>query len=1013
MIRFYLIRRFLILFLFVGSVQAWAQNRQVTGRVTAEDDGTSLPGVSIIEKATQNGTVTDANGNFTINVKEGATLVFSFVGFASQEVPVGAQNALTVVLKTDITALSEIVVVGYGEQKKEDVTGSLVAITTKDFNKGVMTSPQDLLTGRVSGLTVTNGGGSPTGGSTIRIRGGASLSASNDPLIVIDGFPVDNSGLAGSGNPLSLLNPNDIETFTVLKDASATAIYGLRASNGVIIITTKKGGPGKLKFEYNTQVSLSTLAKKVDVMSGDEYRDYVTEKAKAKTVSGLREPQLVRLGNANTDWQKEIYQNAISHDHNINASGTLKDKIPFRLSYGYTDQKGILKNTELQRNSINLSLSPTFLDDHLKVQANVKSAFTMNNFGNEGAVGAAVRMDPTQPIMNGNTRYGGYFTWTGLSDDLAGGVMNPDGLVNNISPSNPVALIKQTNNRSNIARHIANVQLDYRFHFFPDLRLNVNAGIDYSNSDGHNNQPSDAAFTFRNGPGSFSTYAAENKSQLFDMYLNYVKSNDVHKIDATAGYSFQSFSRKGRSISKKGDGTVTYGDDTDNDKILDAPLENIPSYNDLLSFFGRANYAFKNRYLLTATLRNDYSSRFGPDFRSGLFPAGSIGWNLAEENFMTNVSMLSQLKLRASYGITGQQDLGPSYPYLATYQESQSTAQYQFGNDFINTLRPAAYDGHIKWETTATMNLGLDFGILKDRITGAVEVYNRKTSDLIGFVPVAAGSTFSNYLLTNVGDMDTKGYEVMLNIKPVVKQNLDWTVGVNFTHTQNKITRLSLTNDPNFVVPTGGIAGGVGNMIQQNAVGEPAFSFNTFQQVYTPEGKPIEGLYVDRTGSGGSVVSNNNNKYTHYTPTAKYLVGINTRLNYKKLDFAFASRISLGNYMYNNLRSSSAINSELYNQSGFFGNVPNAVRDTDFNSQQLFSDYYLENASFFKLDNISVGYSFDRVFSEKLKARASFTVRNALVVTKYSGIDPEVGGGIDNTIYPRPRTFLLGINFNF
>lgn len=1011
MLKSYLLKQILVVLLVAFASPLWAQSRTVTGIVTSEDDGTSLPGVSVVEKGTNNGTVTDADGKFSINIADNATLIFSFVGFNSQEVAVAGQSVINVVLQTNVTSLDEIVVVGYGEQEKKDVTGSVVAITSKDFNRGVLTSPQDLMVGKIAGVSITSSGGAPGAGSTIRIRGGASLNANNDPLIVIDGFPVDNNGLAGSSNPLASLNPNDIESFTVLKDASATAIYGSRASNGVIIITTKRGGEGKMKLQYNGNVSVGTLAKKLDVMSGDEYRDYVTAKANAGTVSGLNNDALVRLGSENTDWQKEIYRTAVSHDHNLNAAGSFKN-VPYRVSYGFTDQKGILKNTDLKRHSLNLNFSPSLLDDNLKITANLKSSFTQNNFGNQGAVGAAVRFDPTQPIRNGNTLYGGYFTWTELADNLPGGVMNPDGDVNFIGVSNPVALIEQTDNTADVTRHIGNLQVDYRLPFLPELKVNVNAGFDFSSSDGENNSPSNAAFTFRNGPGSFTKYSADNKSTLLDLYLDYLKEVGDHKIQLTGGYSYQDFERDGKSISRMGDGTVTYGDDTDDDGIADAPRPNIPSPNTLISLFGRANYSFNDRFLVTLTLRNDYSSRFFKENRSGIFPAASLGWNIINEEFIKSVSQISQLKIRASYGLTGQQDIGGnSYPYLPTYVESTSTAQYQFGNTFYNTLRPSAYDQSIKWEETSTLNVGLDFGILSDKITGAVDYYQRNTTDLIGFVPIPAGSNFSNYLTTNVGDMENKGIEITLNATPISTNDLTWNLGFNFTHNVNEITKLNQTGDEDFQVNVGGIAGGVGNTIQVHKIGYPAFAFYTFRQVYDVNGRPIEGLYVDKTGEGGNVISNVNNKFIDKNPNARFLMGINSRVNYKQFDFAFSSRISLHNYVYNNVFSSNAVNNELYNQSGFFGNVPTSIRDTDFNAQQLFSDYYLQNASFFKLDNIGAGYSTD--LSDKIKARFSFTVQNALVITKYDGIDPEVSGGIDNNIYPRPRTFLVGISLTY
>ncbi len=1012
MIKFYLLKTFVFAAVVLCSFTAWSQSR-VTGKVTSADDGTGLPGVSILEKGTANGTVTDGDGNFSIQVGQNATLVFSFVGYASQEIAVGTQSTINVNLEADVTALGEIVVVGYGEQKREDVTGSIVALNNKDFNRGVLTSPQDLMIGRVAGVSVVTNSGAPGAGSTIRIRGGSSLNASNDPLIVIDGFPVDNTGIGGTANPLASLNPNDIESFTVLKDASATAIYGLRASNGVIIITTKKGKAGKPEIQYNGTISAASPRKLMDVFSGDEYRDFVTQLANDGTVSGLAPAALSRLGEANTDWQKEIYRTGISHDHNLSVSGTYKD-VPYRISYGYTQQNGILKNTDVNRNSLNISLTPSLLDDNLKVNANLKTSFSKNNFGNEGAVGSAVIFDPTQPIRNGNTKYGGYFTWTEIADNLPDGSVNPDGAPTLIAPGNPVALIEQTDNRSSVQRYLGNLQLDYRLPFLPDLRANVNAGFDIQKSDGNNNQPVDAGFTFRGGPGSFTHYTGNNTSKLRDIYLNYTKEIGGSRIDATIGHSYQSFKREAKTITRNGAGNVTAGMDTDDDNVADSPLVTI-NPNDLISLFARINYSFNDKYLLTATLRDDYTSRFGGDNRSGLFPAVSLGWRINQEGVLKNIQAISNLKLRAGYGLTGQQDIGNNpYPYFTKYTLSTPTASYQFGNNFYKTLRPDPYDAKIHWEKTSTLNVALDFGFFNNRLSGSVDVYKRHTSDLINSIPIAAGSNFSNYLTTNIGDLENNGFEVTLNAGVVETSNVKWNVGLNYAHNVNEITKLRQTSDPTFSgVAVGLISGGVGNNIQIHSVGYPANSFYTFEQIYDTNGKPIEGLYVDRTGLGGSVTSNEKNKYHNHSPMAQHLIGINSRLNVKNFDFAFSSRVSLGNYVYNNVQSSNAIYSNFYYQSGVFSNVPTAIKDTNFKAQQLFSDYYVENASFFKLDNIGIGYTVNHLFTEKLRARFSFTAQNALVITKYSGLDPEVAGGIDNNFYPRPKTFLFGINLTY
>jgi iron complex outermembrane receptor protein len=1012
MIKFYVLVRAFLLLLILSSFQTFAQTK-VSGKVTTGDDGSALPGVSILEKGTSNGSVTDADGMFSMSVSPNATLVFSFVGYTSQEVSVDGQSNIDVVLVSDVTLLNEVVVIGYGEQKREDVTGSVMAVTTKDFNRGVLSSPQDLIIGKLAGVQVTTNSGAPGSGATIRIRGGSSLSASNDPLFVIDGFPVDNKVIGGSANPLATINPNDIESVTVLKDASATAIYGSRASNGVILITTKKGKSGKPQLSYNGNVSVSSPMKYFDVFSADEYRSMVTDLASKGTVSGLNTAALSRLGNANTDWQKEIYRSAISHDHNVSLSGAAKE-IPYRISYGYTDQEGILKTTSSKRNSLNLNISPAFLDEHLKVNISAKASNTKNNFGNTGAVGSAIGFDPTQPVMNGNSRWGGYFEWT--QDPT-----NPDSDPIKLSPSNPVALLNQTDNTSDVNRLLGNVEVDYRFHMLPDLRVHANAGLDYSKSTGHNRTSTQATWPTDFGEGQRIDYTGKNQSKLFDLYFNYVKELGSSKIDATAGYSYQSFQNNGSNFSRNWDGTKFYDYQLD-ETSTSVARQYVPELNYLLSFFGRVHYSLKDRYLLTVTLRNDNSSRFAKENRSGLFPAAALAWNAKKESFLQNVNFLSALKLRLGYGVTGQQNItvggvNGSYPYLASYQASTSTAQYQFGNTFYTTQRPNAYDRNIKWEETTTYNAGIDFGIIKDRLTGTVDVYQRKTNDLINNIQIPGGSNFSNYLWTNVGSLENKGIELTLNAKAVDTENLSWNIGFNFTRNTNKITGLLRTSDPNYEgVTAGGIAGGVGNTVQIHTLGFPANSFYVFQQVYGAGGMPIEGLYVDRTGSGGSVTSNGRNKYHYHSPNPMALMGLYSTLRYKKFDLYFAGRLSLNNYVYNN-RAAGTTYSGAYVNTGFFNNLATYINDTKFVNPQYWSDIYVENASFFKMDNMSVGYSVENIASSKMRARVSFTVQNAFFVTKYKGIDPEVNDGfnpgIDNNIYPRSRNFILGVNLTF
>jgi TonB-linked SusC/RagA family outer membrane protein len=979
--------KLLLLLLFFISTQAWSQTRTITGKLTSTDDGTSLPGANIIEKGTTNGTVSDANGDYTMVIKEGATLVISFIGYISQEVVVQNQNVVNINLSPDVALLGEVVLVGYGEMEKEDVTGAIVSVSTKDFNKGVMTSPQDLLVGKVAGVQITSGSGSPTSSSTIRIRGGSSLpqGTSNDPLIIIDGFPVDNESVGGVGNPLAAINPGDIESYTVLKDASATAIYGSRASNGVIIITTKKGKKGKPEFSYNGSVSLSTPIKYYDVLSADEYRALVTKAAEDGKISSDA-PSL--LGTSNTNWQKEIYRNAISNDHNLTISGTTK-KLPYRLSYGYTNQQGMLRNTDMQRQSLNINVNPSFFDDHLKITASAKGSYTNSNFGNDGAVGAAISFDPTQPVRDANTDWGGYFTWRKAGNPI------------DIATSNPVALIEQTDNRSKAKRMIGNLQAEYKLPFFPALKLNVNGGFDITKSDGFDNAPSNAAFTYRSGTGRIKDYNQKHHSELLDLYLNYTKEIGGHKVNFTGGYSWQHFERHEYDSTRNAAGT-------------NGSRNIFANENYLISFFGRLNYVFKEKYLLTATLRDDGSSRFSKENRWGLFPSASVAWRISEESFLSDSRIVSNLKLRAGYGFTGQQDVstggrsGKYYPSLATYTVSKPSAQYQLGNTFYQSYRPNPYDYNLKWETTSTLNIGLDFGLVRDRVYGSIEVYQRQTKDLIMEIFPPLGTGFSNRVTTNVGTLENNGIEITLNAVPIAKGNLTWNVGFNFTHNVNKITKINQTGAPSTGYNTEIV--GSGNHIRNININTSATSFHVFEQVYAESGKPIEGLYIDQTGNGGSVVSSDLNRirYKQSAPTA--FMGINSRVNYKKLDFSFSGRFSFGNYVYNNNWATRATYSAVYNSAGYLSNTPSAIKDAEFLQTQPASNYYIQDASFFKMDNISAGYNLDNVFTKNLKARIGFTVRNAFIVTKYKGLDPEVENGIDSGFYPRPRVFVFSLS---
>ncbi len=979
---------------------AFAQEMTVSGTVTSSDDGSELPGVTIAVKGTARGTITDFDGKYSIKVASGQTLVFSFIGYQTQEIVVsGATQNVT--LQIDTKALDEIVIVGYGTVKKDDATGSVVAVNSDDFNKGAITSPQELIVGKTSGVVITPNSGAPGAGATIRIRGGSSLRATNDPLIIIDGVPVSNTGVDGVSNPLSVVNPNDIETFTVLKDASATAIYGSRASNGVILITTKKGKSGSnMKLTYNGNFSVGVPTDYIDVLSGDEFRQLMYEKVKAGQIS---EFALSRLGNANTDWQKEIYQNAFSHDHNLSLSGAYK-KLPYRASIGYTDQNGLLKNSNMKRTTGAVNLNPSLLNDALKINANAKVMMIKNDFSNTDAIGRALQMDPTQPIKNGNTRYGGYFAWTELSEN------DPlNGKPNNIATHNPVASLEYRDNTSKATRFIGNAQFDYTLPWIPELRANLNLGYDYTNSEGDNNTNKLASWSYREPDKNLSHYEQTQTNSLLDFYVNYVKDLDdiSSKFDVTAGYSWQHFDfevdRSNRPI------------ELSNDFDVEANKSKDKRENYLVSFFGRLNYTLLNRYLFTATVRRDGSSRFDEDNRWGTFPSFAFAWKISSEPFLENVKVLSELKLRLGYGVTGQQDLSDNwYPYIPVYTISEVGAFYQFGNKFYPTQRPDRYDPSIKWETTITKNAGLDFSFLDDKFSGSFDYYKRETEDLINEIPIAAGTNFSNYLQTNVGALTNEGFEATLNARAISTTDMSLELGVNFTYNKNEITQLTMVDDPNYIgYEVGGISGGADNKVQINSTGHAANTFLLFKQVYDENGMPVEGLYVDKTGKGGVVSDNDLNKYYLETPAPDYLIGLSVRFDYKNFDVSLGGRLNIGNYVYNNNASNMALYQNMYNQSGYASNIPTYINDSKFRTAQYWSDFYLHDASFFRMDNISVGYRFNELLAEKFSGRVSFTVQNAFTITDYPGLDPEVDGGIDNNVFPRPRTFMFGINLEF
>lgn len=958
--------------------------RTISGNV-ADDSGAPLIGVNILAVGTSIGTVSDMDGKYSINVPAGATqLQFSYTGYERKVVDLGSSDRVDVVLGEG-AILEDVVVTGYGTVKRENVTGAIATVNADEFNRGSITGAAELIAGKVPGVSIVTGG-DPGAGSVIRIRGGSSLSATNDPLIVIDGIPVSSDGISGSRNLLNIINPNDIETFTVLKDASATAIYGSRASNGVIIITTKKGSLAtKFKAEYNGFVSVSSIAKTLDVLGTDSYRALIEKEF------GAGSNQAKLLGNASTDWQDEIYRDAFSQDHNLNFTGALGE-VPYRVSLGYTNKDGLVETDNFNRITGALNISPGFLDNTLQVNLSAKGMIDNNTFANRAAIGAATFFDPTQPIFSEGSAYGGYYTWRNAAD----------GSPNTLAPDNPVALLRQYDNTSQVRRMILGAQIDYRLPFLNKaLRANLNAGLDESRGEGDVVIPTNAAFAWNPNParrGRVERYEQENTNELIEFFLDYNSptGRDV-KVDLMAGYSWQHFYSN----------NFYEAYNTNRIDTFNQPDWNPREYY-LVSLFGRANITFFDDFLLTLTLRRDGTSRFSEDNRWGNFPGVAFAWKIFEKS----EGSINALKLRVGYGITGQQGISNDYyPYLPRYLNSFNTATYLFGNEYVNTLRPQGYDANIKWEETANFNVGVDYGFLDNRLFGSIDYYIRKTSDLINFVPVPAGTNLTNYLLTNVGDLENRGVEFAINAIPWRTANKEFSFGFNFSYNQNEITRLTATDDPAYQgVFTGGISGGVGNNIQIHSVGFPANSFFVYEQVYDANGIPVEGLYVDRNGDG-VVTPADQYRYQQAAPT--WIFGFNAMLDLGRVDISTNVRANTGNYIYNNNLSDKGTLQFLAHSSGYLANVMSQAETLDIRTAQYFSDFYVNNGAFLRVDHITVGYDVPLNGNSVNRFRVYGTVQNPILITKYDGIDPEVFGGIDNNIYPRSRTFLLGVNIGF
>lgn len=964
----------------------------ISGTVTEKTTGDGLPGVDVIIKGTTRGISTDFDGKYTLeNVNEGDVLSFVFMGYKTVEFVVEKSNIINVELEEGAESLDEIIIIGYGTTTKKDATGAVVSITEKDFNKGNTVTAASLISGRVAGVTVVTGG-APGDGSAIRIRGGASLNASNDPLIVVDGLPLSNNSVGGSRSVLSSINPNDIASMTVLKDASATAIYGSRASNGVIIIETKKGSQN-LQVELNFQYGYGTKTNTVDVFSADEFRSLIETQL----------PNRVgELGTANTNWQDAIYRDTNSTDINVSVRGSLFEKLPARLSIGNTNEEGLRLTSKFERTTTSLTLTPTLLDDHFKIRLNANASFGKNRFA-DNVEGTAIAFDPTQPIYLGPMDHFKYF-------DEYFEYTNPNFTRDNQAMRNPVASLLQRNNTSKVNSFYGNVEFDYKIQPLPELRAVVNLGYDYSEGKGSNIGDANSGSSIENVingvysyPGSKSEYTSKRINKLLDAYLVYKQEFDTFWFDATAGYSYQKFESQGYTTNEQ----LNYVAPGDVDPSQ--PITRIDPDIVLIGYFARANLSFKDKYLLTLSYRRDGTSRFAPDNRWGNFPAAAFAWNIMEESFLDESNTLSNLKLRLSWGITGQQDIDAAYSYLSTYVLSEVTSQVIIGGLPTNTGIAQFRNEAIKWEETTTYNAGLDYGFINNRVGGSIDVYYKKSKDLLTFAAVADGANFGNAGDQNIGDLVSKGAEFSINADIIQKEKINLNINYNISYNDLEIEELAYDQD----ILTGGISGGTGNTIQIHREGFAPYSFYVYKQLYDANDFPIEGAYADLNGDN---VITPDDRYLYRNRAADLTMGFLTSLSIDDFDFSFTLRGSFGNQLYNNLNSANAQYNNLAAGS-VLGNIPSSVLNTNFNntSDVILSDIYVEDASFLKMDNITLGYTFRDIFEQKEKGsvRLYAGVQNAFTVTNYSGLDPEVFNGIDNTIYPRARLYMFGVNFKF
>lgn len=973
----------LTLFLILISIGANAQDTLTIKGTVTDESGEPLVGATVMVEGTSIGVVTDIDGNYSISLPKGKKeLVFSYVGYDNQTLSANT-SPLNVVLRQNQEVLDEVVVIGYGTRRKEDLTGAVSTVSEKDFNKGMISSPEELINGKIAGVQITNGGGSPSSGSTIRVRGGASLNASNEPLIVLDGVPMEVGGsVSGSGNFLSLINPNDIESMTVLKDASSTAIYGSRASNGVIIITTKKGKGNGVKVAFQTTNSISTKTKTSDMLSTDEFVGIVG------SLGNDRQKSL--LGTNRTNWNDEIFHTAFGTDNNLSVTGKISSWMPFRISAGAYYQDGILKTDNVKRFTGNINLSPSFFSDQLKFQLGLKGTYSKNRFADTNAIWGGATFNPTIPVYSGNESFGGYTEAVDINGIPVTGAL-----------ANPVGRLNQYKSTSDVYRFIGSLDVDWSIRWVEGLRLHATGGHDWLKGQGHIFVPSEAISYYTTGGRDYDYGPQKNYNGLLTIYANYNREFEsiYSKFEATVGYDYQNWKY-----------TTPFYVEYNAEGVAQSTSSATDQRHTLISYYGRVNYTFMDKYFLTATVRGDGSSRFSKDNRWGVFPSVALAWRISQEKFLEKASeWLNDFKVRASFGVTGQQDGIGNYGYIPVYTPGLDGAQYIFGDMPVYTYRPEAYNPDLKWETTDSWNVGLDLSVLNHRLGFTADFYTRKTKNLLATVPVPAGTNFDKLMLENVGNVDSKGIELGLTARIITTKDWEWSLTANAAWQDVKIKNLTLT--PGAPSPDTGVGPWIdAYQMQVFSTNYAPYAFFLYKQLYDEAtGRPIEGLYADLDGDGKIT---ENDRYHCHSPAPDWILGLSTTLRYKGWSLSTSLRANLGGYIFNGMAMNTGAWETMSYNDYQLNNLNRSFLATGFQRRQYLSDYYLENASFLKMDNIQLAYDFGEVY-KSLHLYISAMVQNVFTATKYKGVDPESSSGVDTVVYPRPRTFSITLGLNF